>query len=507
MMLFRMNTITEIPRHSRQVSVGIALLVFHMTEPKGHLNCRMRTLFPLLLSCWFMGPNAAAQSIEWSAPYVVAASEYGYNNLRMELDANGHPLVLHGKPGNTGGLFCTRWNGVGFDAPVAVTADAGLLINDGEGPRMAIQGDQVAVGYQIAGQWATGGKVVLSADGGVSWGEPSPIAPSAALDHFMPVPAFGEDGHPWVAMKWGSNPVLEGIQRWDPTSGAYLPAVAANGAMPGNEVCECCASMPFHHGGRDYNAVRNNDNNLRDFWLARTDENGDWSEAIDVDPTDWFFNACPESEAEYALTNENDILLVYMSAGEGNSRVYWSLVNTNEFSLTASDRIQPNSENLENHPSVSASAVGVCAAWEQNDGGYDIWTSLSESPENWADEAQMVTSELSGHSKKPVIRAHNGTLHLVYQRPSEGVIHYRVGTPVSTSVISVNTPDWSCLPTPTGWNITGLTEAAKWQLFDTLGKPLSGGISLDGTIPSAHRGMGFLHIVSGYKRRAFKTLR
>ena len=39
-----------------------------------------------------MVPNASAQSIEWSAPYVVAESEYGYNNLRMELDANGQPF-------------------------------------------------------------------------------------------------------------------------------------------------------------------------------------------------------------------------------------------------------------------------------------------------------------------------------------------------------------------------------------------------------------------------------
>ena len=76
---------------------------------------------------------------------------------------------------------------------------------------MAVQGNKVAVGYQISGQWATGGRVVISEDGGTTWGEPIAIAPNATEDHFMPVPAFDAEGHPWVAVKWGDAPALDAL--------------------------------------------------------------------------------------------------------------------------------------------------------------------------------------------------------------------------------------------------------------------------------------------------------
>lgn len=176
----------------------------------------------------------------------------------MELDPTGNPIILHGKSGSNGGLYCTRWNGTGFDAPIQVTTETGLFINDSEGPRMAVSGNKVAVGYQISGQWATGGRVVLSEDGGQTWGDPIPVSPGATEDHFMPVPAFDADDNPWVVLKWGNAPALEGVLHWDAATGGFAPAVDAGAAIPGDAVCECCASMPFMLDGRQYNLVRNN---------------------------------------------------------------------------------------------------------------------------------------------------------------------------------------------------------------------------------------------------------
>ena len=88
----------------------------------------------------------------------------------------------------------------------------------------------------------------------------------------------------------GDNPTLEGILSWDGDTGAYGAAVDGGSAFPGGIACECCASMPFEHEGRLYNAVRINNDNTRDFHLARTDESGAWTESLDIDPTNWTIN-------------------------------------------------------------------------------------------------------------------------------------------------------------------------------------------------------------------------
>ena len=354
-------------------------------------------------------------------------SEFGYINLRMELDAAGNPVILHGKSGSEGGLYCTRWNDGTLGTPTAVTSETGIFINDAEGPRMAASGNRIAVAYQISGQWDTGGRVVISEDGGATWGNPIPTSPDATEDHFMPVPAFDGDQNPWITVKWGTNPVLEGGQFWDGTTGTFMPAADIGVAMAGSAVCECCASMPFSHEGRHYDIVRNNNANLRDFWVVRTDEQGEWSEAIDIDPTDWNINSCPASEAESCILPDGTLAAVFMSAAEGGSRVHWSTVDLENWALLGSDRIQSDEEVTENNPSLDADGAFSVVAWERSQGGYNILVGIGDgsgaAPQQWANSSVNVTESLTGHSRRPVIRIHGNAVHLVYQRPSEGTFH------------------------------------------------------------------------------------
>ena len=469
----------------------------------------MRFVVSLLLP--FLTLSSQAQTIVWEDPIEVAPAEFGLNNLRMELDANGFPIILHGKTGSNGGLYCTRSNGDGFDAPVQITQETGLFINDSEGPRMAVDGDLVVVGYQISGQWAQGGRTVLSTDGGVTWEEPIAISPGASEDHFMPTPAFDAEGNPWVAVKWGDNPTLEGILSWDGDAGAYGAAVDGGGAFPGGVACECCASMPFEHEGRLYNAVRINDSNTRDFHLARTDESGSWTESLDIDPTNWTINSCPASEAEVAALGDGALAFVYMSAAEGGSRTYWSTVDPESWSLTGSDRIAPDLESVENHPSIAADGDHSICAWERNDGGYDIWVGVGpndeQGPANWHWTQDNVTASLSGHSRKPVVRIDGNTVHLVYQRPSAGIIHYQRGTITPDAVDETDMGLWSCTPFEYGWRVKGTPLPLAWSLYDALGRTVHSGTSSDGRISASFRGTGILDVRAEGQRRAFRVQR
>lgn len=452
------------------------------------------TSFSAMSLAWSQG------SIEWQTPVASVPAEFGYVNLRMELDGAGNPIILHGKSGSEGGLYCTRWVDGVLGTPVTVTDETGLFINDAEGPRMAVSGNRVVVAYQISGQWADGGRVVLSEDGGITWGAPIPIAPGATEDHFMPVPAFDDAQQPWVTVKWGASPVLEGAQFWDAETEAFLPPVDAGVAMDGAAVCECCASMPFSHAGRHYDIVRNNDNNQRDFWVVRTDVDGAWTESIDIDPTDWMINSCPASEAESCILGDGSMAAVYMSAAEGGSRVYWSTVDLDAWALTGSDRIQSAEEVTENNPSVHADASASVVAWERSQGGYNIFVAAgdgtSEAPGQWANTMTNVTEDLSGHSRRPVVRIQGSTIHLVYQRPSEGTFHYMRGNLTGTSDV----PNASDVPMTLsalkdGWQVACKGEFT-WRILDMQGRLIKSGIGTDGFVPFSAKGAHVLQVSS-----------
>lgn len=467
----------------------------------------MRTVVLIALGLALSFPLLAQTSINWEDAAAIAPSEFGYTNLRMVLNSEGFPVVLHGKSGADGGLYCTRWNGTEFENPVAITSETGLFINDAEGPRMAVTGDRIAVTYQLSGQWDDGGRIVLSEDGGVTWGDPIPVASEATVDHFMPVPAFDAEMQPWVTVKWGPAPVLEGALFWEAENGGFSVPVNAGEPLDGEAVCECCASMPFSHEGRNYDVVRNNNDNIRDFWVVRTDASGNWSEALDIDPTDWNINSCPASEAETCILGDGTLMAVFMSAGEGGSRVYWSTADLDGWNLLASDRIQPGSTVVENNPSVHADQQHSVVAWERNSGGYDVvvatGSNTAAAPGQWASSSSVVTEEWSGHSRRPVVRIYENTVHLVYQRPQDGTVHYRRGTIDSgANLPSLADPaPLHIASTPEGWRVVQ-HAGFSWTIHDLGGRMVASGFSPSGTIPFAKKGMHILSIAenSGVSR-------
>ena len=451
-------------------------------------------------------------SIVWDAPVASVPSEFGYINLRMELDAAGNPVILHGKSGSEGGLYCTRWNDGTLGTPTAVTSETGIFINDAEGPRMAASGNRIAVAYQISGQWDTGGRVVISEDGGATWGNPIPTSPDATEDHFMPVPAFDGDQNPWITVKWGTNPVLEGGQFWDGTTGTFMPAADIGVAMAGSAVCECCASMPFSHEGRHYDIVRNNNANLRDFWVVRTDEQGEWSEAIDIDPTDWNINSCPASEAESCILPDGTLAAVFMSAAEGGSRVHWSTVDLENWALLGSDRIQSDEEVTENNPSLDADGAFSVVAWERSQGGYNILVGIGDgsgaAPQQWANSSVNVTESLTGHSRRPVIRIHGNAVHLVYQRPSEGTFHYLRGTLGDVSpVVSEARERIHVAPVREGWKLSFLEGEFTWQALDMQGRIVDAGAGNSGLVPFTLAGAHVIQVLSPAGDHSFRVVR
>ena len=98
-------------------------------------------------------------------------------------------------------------------------------------------------------------------------------------------------------------------------------------------------------------------------------------------------------------------------------------------------------------------------------------------------------------------------MHLVYQRPSEGLVHYRIGTLTPDAVDESDMGLWSCAPFEQGWQVTGIPLPMEWILYDALGRTVQSGTSPDGRIPASFRGAGILDVRAKGQRRAFRVQR
>ena len=435
-----------------------------------------------------------------SEPVEVAPSSFGNKAIRMVVNGMGNPVVTFGSNGH---LYVCVWNATAnaFGSPYEIDADSNVFMSDAEGPRMASEGDYLVITYQISGDWANGARSVHSTDGGLSWSEPTAMVTGATVDHFMPCVAIDGNGNPFAGVKVGNGPegIYEGILRSADGGNNWLPAVNASSAATGDAVCECCPSQPFFTEGRYYDLVRNNNGNIRDFWLMSSEDGDVWDAALDIDPLDWEINACPESGATTIGPLQNDECLVaFMSGGgpSGQSRIYVSSVNLQanggggEWLSTAPVSVGQFDNATQNTPALGLWNDGagneiIALAWEQNSGGYDVQLTLSTG-ENWTliDGAQNLTSEWSGQHRKPALSFStdlngNPLLHLAWQHSSSGTVHYmrgNISSPLGTICLAHSEP--RIVQSETGFELTVSADWAEstYHLWSADGRVLDSGL-------------------------------
>jgi hypothetical protein len=458
----------------------------------------------VLLAAWACAVAAPLHAqnpvfIPSGEPIEVAPSSFGNKAIRMAMNGAGEPVIAFGTNGH---LYVTKWDGAagGFGEPVEIDADENVFMSDAEGPRMASQGNYIVLTYQLSGQWATGARSVHSTDGGVTWSEPVAMAPNASVDHFMPCVGIDDAGNPFAGVKVGNNPatIYEGILRSEDAGMTWLDAVNASAPADGEAVCECCPSQPFWAEGRYYDLVRNNNNNVRDFWLMSSVDGIAWYGALDVDPLDWMISSCPESgPAVTGPVGDGTYLVAFMSAAgaSGQSRVHvshvdlWANDGIGAWELTEPVTVSQFDNATQNVPVLAQWNGGdeplVALAWEQNTAGYDVQLALSQGENvSLTDVAQNLTDGWSGQHRRPVIGFSTGDaeepiLHVAWQHSASGTVHYMTGTVGEPSiVICFAQPEPQVVAEPNGIRIH-LTEGwsnARWSVWDITGRLVASGI-------------------------------
>jgi hypothetical protein len=462
-------------------------------------------LFAMLIST----VNVVAQpTISWTDPISVSSVSFGDKKNSIALNSSGEPMVLHGATSGVPGLYLSIMSEGEFGEPIQITPETSIYLSEAEGPIMDVFGEKIAVSYQIAGDWETGSRVVLSEDGGLTWSAPYELNPEATEYTLVESVSFDSDGLPFVGLKWGEIHTIQGIQLFDEATDSFLPPVDGGWAMDGETVCECCPSNTTSNNGIYYNIIRNNNSNTRDMWLSVSQDGYNWSDALDIDPTDWYINSCPATGASSAIMDDGTMIAVYMS-GVNGSRLFWSKIELSTLELVASEQLDPANSNTENMPSVTSNGDWLITAWERNSSGYDVIVALSDAgPDALQNSVVDVTNDLeilSGHNRNPSVVFDGEHVHLTFRNTGEGVVKYMRGTISGTSKTDIiETFPWSLLTVNEGWVVSGIEGEANYILYDINGRILEEGKAYNEVVIQKRSGVSLLRVTREGHTRTFK---
>ena len=402
-------------------------------------NAINRAWFALiLLGAWVNGQSQIAW--EFDEPVDVADASFGNRCPKLALDPSGNAVVMWGKSGD--GLYVSKQaNGV-FSSPMLIPTESNVFLSDAEGPDLATWGNTLGVAYQLSGQWDSGARFIRSDDMGETWSSPAAIAPDATIDHFMPIPAFDDDGNPFVALKLGSgNSAQEAVLLSMDGGATWGEASVASGAAGNGIACECCPSRTIFGNGRYHTIYRRNNSNVRDMWLVSSADGWTWDQQLDLDPTDWVIPACPEDGTSSSWLPDGQLCSVFRSGADGSSKVYLNMSDpaSNDAGSTIALTAMQFSNPLQAQPDVATGPDHTVVAWEQNLSGYEIQLSVApnqELPDALVDVAVPLSEALAGSNRHPDVAVHGHTVHVIWQNSADGTVKYLRGALTPTTQIN-----------------------------------------------------------------------
>jgi hypothetical protein len=392
----------------------------------------IRIAFGLLLSA-ILCLSATAQ-VNVSDPISVTDSDdsFGKRSPKIAINANGEPMVFWMRTGNEAFYLSTKTTS-GFSDPTQISF-GGLnpnLWGGSLGPNMASNGDDVYVTFEVYGDAIY---VTHSPDAGQTWESPvAAFIPPQGRVATIPIIAVDSDGNPYVAYvntNTSEGDAYYGMVRSADFGQNYFAEVDVSAESVGAEVCECCnGHIEVADNGDVFVAFRNNDNNLRDIWLARSTDGGEtFSSAFDVDETDWTAFICPSNGPNFEIIDNEVVTVFWSGAGASGSGVYYSLFNNQ--SGVAAPTIDLNlsdiSSSNQTRPRIAGVTDTLAIVWQESyNGSVDIAMSVSTSGISGLNTEAFRLGELPSTQQFPSMLYSNGSFHVVYEDSESNTVMYQ----------------------------------------------------------------------------------
>lgn len=430
-------------------------------------------LFPIFLN--------AQVTVQWSNEKTV--SQFSDNSPKLALLGDGSPVAVWGSGSN---IFFSKLVADDF-TPQEILPNAGNSpdIYSFGGVDLAVQGDKIFVVFE---NFNDGVFLIRSEDGGETF--------IPAVNVYNPVPGKWAT-LPSVEVDPTGNPLVSVIlENTNETEGEYIlvrsldggqtfeaPVVASEPA-DGDYVCECCPSDILANGDDVWLIFRNNDFNLRDMWVSKsTDGGATFTEATDVDNTNWMINACPISGPKFTPMLGDSLLTVWSSGAIGPNAVYFSTINGTTMEKGYERRLPiTNVGSGQANPAVAGQNDTIGIAWEE--GGFgtnvgDIQFLFSTTGADGILGTPVNITEGLGYQEYPSLAYKNGVFHILYTSGNGG-LRYKsgvIGEWTNTDVLLENDFQLSLLSNPIiGGKISldyqgeSRLEGVNISLFDLNGK-------------------------------------
>jgi len=400
----------------------------------------MKKLLLILLCLPMIG---FCQQLGWGSYTTISSNADGYGRPRIVLTANNYPLIIWRKDSSPKVLRASKWNGSGFSAPYDIL-QTNMFPSSWEGPEVAAKGDTVYVVFTSTATTQSSIMLIKSFDGGLNFSDTIRVSENNPVYKFrMGNVAVKEDGNPVVSY-------MEYLLNWtDPkqmvnpsfTFGNDFFGATEGSALAPGEPCDCCKSSLICSGDDVFLLFRNNDNNERNSYVAKSVDTGvSFIATADMDDYSWLLNACPESTPRGVVLGDS-LVVVKRSGASGNNEVVCSNVSAADLNYSYNKNIDLISGAVQDYPEVAANKDTIVVVWQDNRTGIlNCYMSMSVTgTANLHGAISFTDSSMIGQKKHPDVAYANGKIHLVYLDDSQHKIVYlsaSIGVASNTNEVS-----------------------------------------------------------------------
>lgn len=383
-----------------------------------------RLLLLIMITPFFV----QAQILNWGTHTTVNTAADGYGRPRIVLTVNDSPFIIWTKESTPKSIKAVKWNGTAFSAVYDIVG-ADLAPTGFIGPEIAAKGDTVYIIFES--QLHNNHVIYLkrSFDGGLTFSDTIRVSDDSDSHKFaMPNVAVREDGNPLISY-------MECLPSWTDwkqvvkTSfnfGMSFSAATDVSALAPGEPCDCCQSTMVTNGNNVYLLFRNDVNNVRNSYIAKSDDDGQtFTVTQDLDDMNWVLSSCPTS-SPVGVVNSDSIMVVRRSGASGVNELYVSNVHKDNLQKSYYQTIDPIGFGLQDNPEVVAAGNIVAVVWKDNrNNNTDCFLSYSTNGVAvLSGSVSLTDSTTFGHKKNPDIAYADGTFHMVYTATSQHAIVY-----------------------------------------------------------------------------------
>ena len=255
---------------------------------------------------------SSAQTLNWSTTQSISSgSQSGYGRPRIVLTENNAPLIMWTKTSTPKSIKASKWNGSSFSAPYDIVPPS-LEPTGFIGPEIASKGDTVYVIFLSARSVNNFVYLISSFDGGLTFSDTVRVSDNSNTNKFgMPNVAVNTDGNPIVSYMESSLTWTDWKQMVKVSSdfGNTFSAAFDVSALAPDEPCDCCKSSLVANGNDVFLLFRNNENNVRNSYVAKSSDGGfTFTSASGIDDDIWIINACPSSSPQGMMSGDSLII-------------------------------------------------------------------------------------------------------------------------------------------------------------------------------------------------------